>query len=164
MGECVSKIPKAFRKGLYDDMLDMLWDLAEQIEREVLASTNNLEMRERVSKTVLSLQTYLPEASVNDNKVDLNFTCIRMLTMIPFPAALPQRKPNNIDMPLSLRVGEVFDAAVLPNRHIRPIANLWFKWAHKWVGKLASLRSKMLLALGDEAQWEELLQSIPVVE
>ena len=54
--------------------------------------------------------------------------------------ALPVLPPaQRTDMPLSLALGSLLDAIVLPRHHLRQCANVWTHWAHRNIMHLAGL-------------------------
>jgi hypothetical protein len=103
-------------------------------------------VRSRVARLVRRLDKMEADPS-KWNMSDINFVLFRMLTAIPFSAKIATTTVLGRDMPkmpLTLRLGEVFDATVLQNRYMKPVANLIAKWATEHIASFARLRGQQL--------------------
>lgn len=68
---------------------------------------------------------------------DTQHVLYRLLVVVPFPAAIADALPTR-RLPLTRALGALFDATVLPAYHLRPLANVWCRWAAKHVWNLAA--------------------------
>jgi hypothetical protein len=123
-------------------------DYVESAGERPLSPTQKMRAKalRRIDRLLLEFNN--SEDSLDLNEADINFVTYHMLTVMTFSSKLPRylRKqtvsPTTQDgplpqLPLALRLGRVFDATVLANDRIRPIANLMAKWASRWISHFA---------------------------
>lgn len=147
--ECEEPALESERESLRLSLLDMLESARKKIGEMTGLSTPDLEQRNKVFRRLrkLKLAIQLCRANPGGNASDINFVAYRMLTAIPFSAKLPESTVLGKDMPqmpLARALGRVFDATVLQNRFLRPVANIIAKWGTRHIRRFAEVRGWLL--------------------
>lgn len=144
--ECLAPQLRRLRRLMVVSLLAMLECLSKSIDDAIWRSTTDQALIRRVQTRNRKLRSRIRKARHSGDKLsrlDINFTAFRMMLVTPFPAKLPELIDSML--PLSLRLGRVFDATVLPSNFMRRPANIIKKWGSDWTALFASLRSSLLI-------------------
>ncbi len=144
--ECPSPRLRQLRQLMISSLLLMLESLSKSIDDAIFRSTNDRALIRRVQTRTRKLRGRIRKARQKGTKgrhLDICFTAFRMLLVSPFTAKLPELLDSLL--PLSLRLGRVFDATVLPSNFMRRPANIVKAWGSSWTSLFASLRSTLLI-------------------
>jgi hypothetical protein len=147
--ECRDPVIEGERDALRRSAVDLLLALTDKVIEMILLSTPDRALRTRVIKRARRLRKRLFKTKKSPAKhmQDNNFVVYHMLTVVPFSARLTRTKVLGSKMPrmpLARRLGELFDATILQNRYVRPVANLIAMWASSEIARFADVRAARL--------------------
>ncbi len=144
--ECPAPQLRRLRRLMVTSLLTMLERLSKSIDDAIWRSTTDQALARRVQTRTRKLRSRIRkfrQSAGEPQWLDVHFTAFRMMLVTPFPAKLPELAASML--PLSLRLGRVFDATVLPNNLMRAPANMVKKWGTEWTALFAGLRSSLLI-------------------
>ena len=63
---------------------------------------------------------------------DATFSLLRLLLLVPWPAAAVRETPAGTSCTLSRSLGAIFDSTMTPHRYTRPAVKTWAAWAYDY--------------------------------